>query len=172
MEKLISLGDNTQANVYDVGNNIVRKDFRLDIQKSIHQNSIGQYKKLLNKKSKFFVTVYKIEDLSIFMEKLDTKTKEIYEIRNVQAIVSIWFKEYLDYFLDFNIKEHHKYENFIKNCDSDKIEEVSKFQEFINDLKLEAKKFNLIVNDLHPNQFGLDKHGQIKMFDWYHPNYE
>mgnify|MGYP000025186109 CR=1 FL=1 len=171
MEKLISLGDNTQANVYDVGNNIVRKDFRLNNQK-IHQNSIGQYKKLLNKKLKFFVTVYKIEDLSIFMEKLDTKSKEIYKIKNVESIIFIWFNECLDYFLNFNTGEHQKYGNFIKNCDSDKIEEVLKFQEFIDGLKLEAKKFNLIVNDLHPNQFGLDKHGQIKMFDWYHPNYE
>lgn len=172
MEELISLGDNTQANVYDVGNNLVRKDFRLDIPKSINQKSIDEYYKLLNKKSRFFVNVYKVEDLSVFMEKLSTKTRKIYEIQEVQTIFFIWFKEYLDYFLDFNIEDNSKYQNFIKNCDPDKVEKVLNFQTYIQNLKSEAKKLNLIINDLHPRQFGEDKFGNIKIFDWYHPNYE
>lgn len=157
-KKKILLGSGVQGDVYDLGDGRVQKVF-----KNKKDKTIKEYKKLINKDSKHFVKVESVdlENGTVIMEKL-TPLKE--------ADYDVYARRMFDLGCDeFCVLEDREWsENRVmQEVKSPKErKKLMEFMDFIEAVNKSGEELGINANDFHAKNFGKDKNGNIKMFDF------
>jgi len=164
------IGDGEQGIIYNVGKDRVVKKSRYE--DGFTDDEIEKYK-LFNKYPNNFPHVYKLSDTYIVMEKLDLNFtdainfyEEEYEMESEETDRWRYDDNWANYIYD-NI--HHNKLNSIKNLlKQSKQNNINAYNTYLKTIKL-AKILNKIFKneyiDFHSGNLGLDKNGNLKIFD-------
>lgn len=162
VEQKTLIGEGTQAKVYDRGDGTVEKQFNKDINRV--EELIDDYTELIGEESNLLVKVYSTKDGKIIMEKLDTNSRKLDIFKSAERL----FKAGLDELsiLEYSINDPYIQERIgrIKGLGNQIMAE--KYIEFIKKVNKEGMRLGINIDDFHRGNFGVDKDGNIKMFDF------